>query len=91
MDGGVRPRFHPLHAGIRSGGHPVQHPGLPHHVLHRTRLCQVSAARGRDTTHRNGGFLRHGGELDSNISKGLPCHHIRPLNHYQSSIRETPC
>ena len=60
VDGWVRPRLHPLHAGIRPGRHPVQHPGLPHDVLHRTRLRQGNAARGRHATHGGRRFLRLG-------------------------------
>lgn len=46
MDGGVRPRVYPVHAGLRSGRHSVQHAGFPHHVLHRPGLRQEPAAGG---------------------------------------------
>ncbi len=40
LDGGVRPRLHSLHAGIRSGRHRLQHPGLSNTVLYCTCLCE---------------------------------------------------
>lgn len=58
VDGGVRPRLHPVHAGIRSGGHSVQHAGFPHHVLHRPGLRQESAAGGQHAAGRGWSPLR---------------------------------
>lgn len=58
VDGGIRPRLHPVHAGIRSGGHSVQHAGFPHHVLHRPGLRQESAAGGRHAARRGRSVLR---------------------------------
>lgn len=58
LDGGVRPRLHPVHAGIRSGGHSVQHAGFPHPVLHRPGLRQESAAGGWHAAGRGRSVLR---------------------------------
>lgn len=65
MDGRVWSRFHPFHAGICPSRHPVQHPGLPHNVLHCTCLCQGSAAWGWYTTHRRRSFLRYDRGFDA--------------------------
>lgn len=58
VDGGVRPRLHPIHAGIRSSGHSVQHAGFPHHVLHRPGLRQEFAAGGWHAARRGRSVLR---------------------------------
>lgn len=69
VDGGVWPRVHPIHAGIRFGRYSVQHSGLCHHVLHCTRLCQGSDARSGYCAHRGWGFLKYGPCLETSLIK----------------------
>lgn len=47
VDGGVWPRLHPLHPGICSGRHRLQHTGFPDAVLYRTRLRQRHDSRSK--------------------------------------------